>query len=35
MPTGLAWTPFGGDMLIIEASLIPGKEGLKLTGQPR
>ncbi|MFO1075137.1 MAG: endopeptidase La [Geminicoccaceae bacterium] len=31
--TGLAWTPVGGDILFIEASRIPGKGGLILTGQ--
>jgi ATP-dependent Lon protease len=31
--TGLAWTPVGGDILFIEASLIPGKGKLILTGQ--
>jgi ATP-dependent Lon protease len=31
--TGLAWTNFGGDTLTLEAIAIPGKEGLKLTGQ--
>jgi ATP-dependent Lon protease len=31
--TGLAWTPVGGDILFIEASLAPGKGGLILTGQ--
>ena len=31
--TGLAWTPAGGDILFIEASLVPGKGGLMLTGQ--
>ncbi len=30
---GLAWTNFGGDTLMIEAINIPGKEGIKLTGQ--
>jgi ATP-dependent Lon protease len=30
---GLAWTSMGGDTLLIEAIAIPGKEGLKLTGQ--
>ncbi|MDC7124547.1 MAG: endopeptidase La, partial [Spirochaetales bacterium] len=30
---GLAWTNFGGDTLMIEAIELPGKEGLKLTGQ--
>ena len=31
--TGLAWTPVGGDVLTIEASTLPGKGGLVLTGQ--
>jgi ATP-dependent Lon protease len=31
--TGLAWTEAGGDVLYIEASLLPGSKGLKLTGQ--
>ncbi len=30
---GLAWTPAGGDMLFIEATAMPGKNGLMLTGQ--
>jgi len=30
---GLAWTPYGGEMLKIEAVLIPGKGKLTLTGQ--
>ena len=31
--TGLAWTPVGGDILFIEASRVPGKGGMILTGQ--
>lgn len=31
--TGLAWTPVGGDVLYVEASDIPGKGQLRLTGQ--
>jgi ATP-dependent Lon protease len=31
--TGLAWTPFGGDVLFIEASAVPGSGKLVLTGQ--
>ena len=30
---GLAWTAFGGDILFIEASKMPGKGMLKLTGK--
>ncbi len=30
--TGLAWTPYGGEMLEIEATLMPGKGNLTLTG---
>ncbi|MDF7808450.1 endopeptidase La [Pontiellaceae bacterium B12219] len=30
--TGLAWTPYGGDILFIEATAMPGKGGLILTG---
>ncbi|ADN02578.1 hypothetical protein STHERM_c16380 [Spirochaeta thermophila DSM 6192] len=33
MALGLAWTPFGGEVLIIEAVATPGREGLSLTGQ--
>ncbi|CAN7348247.1 endopeptidase La [Phenylobacterium sp. LjRoot225] len=31
--TGLAWTPVGGDILFIEATRIPGRGQLILTGQ--
>ena len=31
--TGLAWTEAGGDVLYVEASLLPGARGLRLTGQ--
>ena len=31
--TGLAWTPTGGDILFIEATKMPGKGNLILTGQ--
>ena len=31
--TGLAWTPAGGDILFIEATRMPGKKELTLTGQ--
>jgi ATP-dependent Lon protease len=30
--TGLAWTPVGGEVLFIEATRMPGKGGLMLTG---
>ncbi|MEM5948475.1 endopeptidase La [Spirochaetia bacterium 38H-sp] len=33
MAMGLAWTPYGGDTLVIEAVATPGREGLSLTGQ--
>ncbi len=33
MAIGLAWTPYGGDTLIIEALSNPGKDGFTLTGQ--
>jgi len=29
---GLAWTPFGGDILFIEASRMPGVKGFQVTG---
>ena len=31
--TGLAWTPVGGDVLFVEATLMPGKGNLILTGK--
>ncbi|MGO9957119.1 MAG: endopeptidase La [Solirubrobacteraceae bacterium] len=31
--TGLAWTPVGGEVLFIEATAMPGKGNLTLTGQ--
>jgi len=31
--TGLAYTPFGGEILFIESAAMPGKGGLTLTGQ--
>lgn len=31
--TGLSWTAAGGDALLVEVSLYPGKEKLNLTGQ--
>jgi len=31
--TGLAWTPVGGDVLTVEASVVPGSGQLTLTGQ--
>jgi ATP-dependent Lon protease len=33
LATGLAWTEVGGDILEIEATVLPGKGGLTLTGQ--
>ncbi len=32
LATGLAWTPFGGDVLTIEVSVLPGKGTLMMTG---
>jgi ATP-dependent Lon protease len=29
---GLAWTPFGGDILFIEATRMPGSKGFQVTG---
>jgi len=31
--TGLAWTPFGGETLFVEALIMPGNGKLELTGQ--
>jgi ATP-dependent Lon protease len=31
--TGLAWTPVGGEVLFVEATAMPGKGGLTITGQ--
>jgi ATP-dependent Lon protease len=31
--TGLAWTPVGGDILFVEATRVPGRNKLILTGQ--
>ncbi len=31
--TGLAWTPVGGEILFVEATMMPGGKGLVLTGQ--
>jgi len=31
--TGLAWTPYGGDILFVECSQMKGQKGLMLTGQ--
>ena len=33
MAIGLAWTPFGGDVLFVESTVMPGSKGLVLTGQ--
>jgi ATP-dependent Lon protease len=31
--TGMAWTPTGGDILFVEATVMPGQKSLLLTGQ--
>jgi ATP-dependent Lon protease len=31
--TGMVWTPVGGEIMFIEATLMPGKKQLRLTGQ--
>src|SRR5438128_4862619 len=31
--TGMAWTEMGGELLVIEASLLPGGKGFTITGQ--
>ncbi|MCK9294352.1 MAG: endopeptidase La [Desulfobulbaceae bacterium] len=33
LATGLAWTPFGGELLFIESAKMKGAAGLKLTGK--
>ncbi len=33
LATGLAWTEFGGDILEVEVTVLPGKGGLTMTGQ--
>ena len=33
MATGLAWTPYGGEVLFIEATAMPGQGKLTITGQ--
>jgi ATP-dependent Lon protease len=33
LATGLAWTPTGGDIIFVEATLVPGKGNLILTGK--
>ncbi|HPF37505.1 MAG TPA: endopeptidase La [Phycisphaerae bacterium] len=31
--TGLAWTPYGGEILFVEATAMPGRGNLQMTGQ--
>ncbi|MFN3705211.1 MAG: endopeptidase La [Thermoflexales bacterium] len=31
--TGMAWTPFGGELMFVEATRMPGSKGFLLTGQ--
>jgi len=31
--TGLAWTEFGGELLYIEAVMLPGKGKMQITGK--
>jgi ATP-dependent Lon protease len=31
--TGLVWTPSGGDIVFVEAAVVPGKKELRITGQ--
>jgi ATP-dependent Lon protease len=33
LAVGLAWTPFGGDVLFVETTMMSGRKGLTLTGQ--
>ncbi len=31
--TGMVWTPVGGDIVFVEASIVPGHKEMKITGQ--